>query len=505
MTSPLLTRPGPSADASLTRLWATVLDEIRRDPAVSPANFSTWLRGTQLLPPVSPGATAAGPAGGALTDGSAAPSATPASAGEAADVVEYVVGAPHAFARDRLARAFRPAIERALARCLRRPGVRVRFAVADGPDSAVADGAPAGAAEGAPALDPRSTFDRFVAGRRSEFAVAAARAVADNPALAYNPLYLFGDPGTGKSHLLHAIGHRVLQRRPGSRVVCLSAAAPSLHLPPPEGLTLLLLDDVQRAAPAACESLLRLLVRLDEGATQVVVAGDGPPRELTALDGRLRAWLQSGLVAGIGAPDFETRLALVRQRAEALRATHARSPGGAGAGAAGVFTPAVAEVIARRAPADARELEGVVTRVVAGAELSGLPLTPEHVGAFLADVLGPAPSPALRRATAEEVLLATAATFGVSVADLKGRRRDKEVVLPRQVAMYLMRHETGASLAEIGAELGGRDHSTVIHGCERVTDALERDARLRGLVAAARQLVAGGAAPGRPPAAAGLD
>ena len=205
----------------------------------------------------------------------------------------------------------------------------------------------------------------------------------------------------------------------------------------------------------------------------MVVAGDRPPRELTALDGRLRAWLQMGLVAGIGAPDFETRLALVRQRAQALGAT---------------LPPAVLEVIARRAPGDARELEGLVTRVFAAGELSGLPLTPEHVSALLAGVLGPARLPARRRASAEEVLLATGATFGVPVGELKGRRRDKEVVLPRQVAMYLLRHETGASLAEIGAVLGGRDHSTVIHGCERVATALERDPRLRELVTAARQL-----------------
>jgi chromosomal replication initiator protein len=451
MTSPLLTQPGPPAP-SLAHLWDTVLDEIRSDPAVSPANFSTWLRGTQLLELVE-------------------------SAGERS---EYVVGAPHAFARDRLARTFRPAIERALARCLRRAAVSVRFAVAGG----------AAPPAGASALDPRCTFDRFVAGRGSEFAVAAARAVADNPALAYNPLYLYGDPGTGKTHLLQAVGHQVLQRRPQAAVVYLPLTPALTAAPDVQGAAVVLLDDVQRVDPGAWEPWLRLLAGLQAASTQLVVAGDRPARELTVLDGRLRAWLQTGLVAGIGEPDFATRLALVRQRATALGAA---------------LSPAVQEVIARRAPTDVRELEAMVTRVVAGAELSGLTLTTEHVGALLADVLGPVPAPARRRVTADEVLLATAATFGVAVADLKGRRRDREVVLPRQVAMYLMRQETGASLTEVGAALGGRDHSTVIHGCERVARALQSDARLGELVSAARQLVAGAAASGRPQAAAGLD
>ncbi len=249
-----------------------------------------------------------------------------------------------------------------------------------------------------------------------------------------------------------------------------------------------LLDDVQAlgagAPPAtggaearpsrAQEETLQLLVGLHDANVQIVVAGDQPPRAMTGLDDRLRSWLQMGLVAGMGAPDFEARLALVRQRVEGLRVP---------------LSPAVLEVIARRAPGNVRELEGLVTRVVAAAELSRLPLTLEHVGPLLADVLGPAPVPSRRRATAEQVVLAVATTFGVPVDALKGRRRDKEVVVPRQVAMYLMRHETGASLAEIGAELGGRDHSTVIHGCEKVASALGGDVRLREYVAAARQLL----------------
>lgn len=508
--------PAPSGGAAPehARLWDAVLEELRLDPAISPANFSTWLRETQLLEvpvgPRGPGGPTAGPIsrpegpGEGQREGSIAGNITGGSAGGSNGSDEYVVGAPHSFARDRLARSFRPAVEQALARCLGHSSVRVRFAVADS-NTEPSRGTPP-ASELAPAPS-RYTFARFVAGKGSEFAVAAARAVADNPALAYNPFYLHGSAGCGKTHLLQAIGSQILGRSPGVPSGYLTAAALAREITSEtraaggaadarryRAAGILLLDDVQSlgnaspsagsvapAAPDAIaarqvqEEMLQLLVTLHDANVQVVVAGDEPPRAMTGLSERLRSWLQMGLVAGIGAPDFDTRLTLVRQRAEALRV---------------LLPPPVLEVIARRAPGNVRELEGLVTRVAAAAELSRLPLTIEHVGALLAEVLGPAPVPSRRRATAEQVVLAVAATFGVPVAAVKGRRRDKEVVVPRQVAMYLMRHETGASLAEIGAELGGRDHSTVIHGCEKVAAALARDARLGEYVAAARQLLA---------------
>lgn len=496
MTSSPLTAvpPAPSGGAApeRARLWDAVLDELRLDPAISPANFSTWLRETQLLEgPVQPHA--------GLISQSEGPGAGSVSAGGD----EYVVGAPHSFARDRLARSFRPAVEQALARCLGRSSVRVRFAIADSHQEPGRGALPVPQLASTP---PRYTFARFASGKGSEFAVAAARAVADNPALAYNPFYLHGSAGCGKTHLLQAIGSHLSEQRPGIPSGYLTAAALAREITSAtrtaggaadprryRAAGILLLDDVQslgNASPASGsvappapdvaaarqvqDEVLQLLVTLHDANVQVVVAGDEPPRAMTGLSERLRSWLQMGLVAGIGAPDFDTRLTLVRQRAEALRVS---------------LPPPVLEVIARRAPGNVRELEGLVTRVAAAAELSRLPLTIEHVGGLLAEVLGPAPVPSRRRATAEQVVLAVAATFGVPVAAVKGRRRDKEVVVPRQVAMYLMRHETGASLAEIGAELGGRDHSTVIHGCEKVAAALARDARLGEYVAAARQLL----------------
>ncbi|MDQ3702946.1 MAG: chromosomal replication initiator protein DnaA [Chloroflexota bacterium] len=487
------------ASPERARLWNAVLDELRLDPAISPANFSTWLRETQLLegPVESPAGSISHSE--AHREGRRAGSMSGGSNGSD----EYVVGAPHSFARDRLARSFRPAVEQALARCLGQPSVRVRFAIADPSRDPSRGALPAPEYPPAPS---RYTFARFVSGKGSEFAVAAARAVADNPALAYNPFYLHGSAGCGKTHLLQAIGSHISEQRPGVPSGYLTAAALAREITSSiraaggvadprryRGAGILLLDDVQSLgnmslsagsvappAPDAIavrqmqEEVLQLLVALHDANVQVVVAGDEPPRAMTGLSERLRSWLQMGLVAGIGAPDFDTRLILVRQRADALRVP---------------LPPPVLEVIARRAPGNIRELDGLVTRVAAAAELSRLPLTIEHVGALLAEVLGPAPVPSRRRATAEQVVLAVAATFGVAVAAMKGRRRDKEVVVPRQVAMYLMRHETGASLAEIGAELGGRDHSTVIHGCEKVAAALARDARLGEYVAAARQLL----------------
>ncbi|HEX2032637.1 MAG TPA: chromosomal replication initiator protein DnaA [Chloroflexota bacterium] len=436
----------------------------------------------------------------------------------------YVVAAQHSFAREKIERSFRAPVEAALARCAGRTAVQVSFVVGGatptrGAGTTVPNGR-GGAAAGPAGFHPRFTFERFVTGKTNQFACAAARAVADNPALAYNPLYLHGEAGMGKTHLLQAIGQRTQALRPQTRVALTSAGILAAELagwrdgrpaPPqdhgldalPEryrAVDVLLIDDVQTLPGSAQGALLQLVAALHEANRQVVITGDQPPRALLSLDERLRSWLQTGLVAGIGAPDFATRLGLLQAKADGLGL---------------VLPPAVRELLARRVQGSMRELEGAVTRIAAAAELAQLPLTVEHVSALLADVLGPAPVASRRRVSCEEVLLAVATTFGVPVEALRARRRDKGIVLPRQVAMYLMREETGASLSEIGAELGGRDHSTIVHGCARVSAALAGDQRLGDYVKAARQLLASGqgapvmaapqAAQRQPRAAAGVD
>jgi chromosomal replication initiator protein len=200
-----------------------------------------------------------------------------------------------------------------------------------------------------------------------------------------------------------------------------------------------------------------------------VVAADRPPRAIAGLDERLRSVLQMGLVADVGAPEDESRLAILRAKAQARMAD---------------LPPAALEHIARRVSGSVRELEGALNRVLAAAELARAPLTLDGIAAALTGVGGARVRPGPR-----PVIEAVAVAFGVPASALLARRRDREVVLPRQVAMYLMREETGASLAEIGAALGGRDHSTVRHGCEKIAAALATDARLREHVAATRHLL----------------
>jgi chromosomal replication initiator protein len=298
---------------------------------------------------------------------------------------------------------------------------------------------------------PRLTFASFIPGAGSRLALTASRAVAENPVLAYNPLFIWGGTGLGKTHLLHAIGNASLAHRPDLGVAYVRAAALAEEFADDAGrgslaarlarygsLDALLLDDAHElAGRAAQKHVLLLLESLVAGEKQVVAVAGAAPRALAGLDERLRAFFQSGMVADLGAPDDETRLTILRAKAH---------------------------------------LRGV---------------TPEH-------------RLARRRATPDHVLDAVATVFGVPVDDLRAPRRDKHVATARHAAMYLMREETGTSLAEIGAALGGRDHTTVLHGCEKVTRALELDGTLRDHVGTARELVRA-AVGGQITAAARLD
>jgi chromosomal replication initiator protein len=501
-------QPGHPGDGARSRLWAGVLDALARHPAISRASYATWLANTQLI----------------------------AQHGRV-----FVVEAQHSFARDKLDRAFGEPVREAIAQAAGVANAEVRFVVPGqaplqpatppesrvGPALVAAAGAghdvpsalpaaagagatrPAGAPEAAaplpwrvpaPALHPRFTFASFVAGKESQFALAAARAVAENPVLAYNPLFLYGASGSGKTHLLHAIGQHTLALRPRARVSYVPARALLNDLAATSGRAgraavlaayasadLLLLDEAQEIAGCVVQKeVLHLVSALVEGEKQVVAAADRPPRAVAGLDERLRALLQMGLVAGLALPELESRLAILRAKAEAR----------------GVSLPAAAlEHVARRVSGSVRELESALDRVLAAAGLARASLAPDGLAA-LAGVAVASPRP---RPTAQQVQQAVALAFGVPAEALLAKRRDREVALARQAAMYLLREETGASLAEIGAALGGRDHTTVLHGCEKIAAALPHDARLREHVAAARHLLAGVAGVVAPAAAATIS
>ncbi len=330
-------------------------------------------------------------------------------------------------------------------------------------------------------LNPRYTFDNFIVGPNNRLAHAASQAVAENPATAYNPLFLYGGVGLGKTHLLHAIGNYCQEH--GQRVLYVSSEeftndminAIRSHTTQAfrdkyRSADVLLVDDIQFIAgkESTQEEFFHTFNTLHGQNKQIIVTSDRPPKSLITLEERLRSRFEWGLTADIQLPDLETRLAILRSKAERL----------------GHTVPAeIMELIAHKVQSNIRELEGALNRIVAFAELSGLALTPQLVEVALADLL-----PQRGDLKPGAVVDMVAKTFNLSVDRLLSPDRSRDVALPRQIAMYLMR-ETNISLPQIGMALGGRDHTTVMYACEKVADLLERDDKFRRQVVQIREML----------------
>ena len=330
-------------------------------------------------------------------------------------------------------------------------------------------------------LNPRYTFENFVVGPNNRLAHAASQAVAENPATAYNPLFLYGGVGLGKTHLLHAIGNYCQEH--GQDVLYVSSeeftndmvAAIRNHTNQAfrekyRSADVLLVDDIQFIAgkESTQEEFFHTFNTLHGQNKQIIVSSDRPPKSLVTLEERLRSRFEWGLTADIQLPDLETRLAILGSKAERL----------------GRSVPAeIMELIARRVQSNIRELEGALNRIVAFADLSGMAMTQQLADVALADLL-----PQRGDVKPGAVVDMVAKTFNLSVERLLSPDRSHDVALPRQIAMYLMR-ETNVSLPQIGQALGGRDHTTVMYACEKVADLLERDDRLRTQVGQIRRLL----------------
>jgi chromosomal replication initiator protein len=321
-------------------------------------------------------------------------------------------------------------------------------------------------------LNMRYSFDTFVVGASNRLAHAASLAVAEKPAQAYNPLFLYGGVGLGKTHLLHAIGTQCYRR--GLQVLYVSSEeftndlinAIRSHTTQAfrdkyRSIDVLLVDDIQFIAgkESTQEEFFHTFNTLHGQDKQIVISSDRPPKALVTLEERLCSRFEWGLTADIQPPDYETRLAILRSKAERMGR---RIPND------------LMELIARRVQSNIRELEGALTRVAAFADLSGLPLTPQLVETALADLL-----PRRTEVRPDEIVRRVAETFGISLESMLGRDRSRQVALPRQIAMYLLREEANISLPQIGETLGGRDHTTIMYGCEKVTEMLEQDDHLR--------------------------
>lgn len=329
-------------------------------------------------------------------------------------------------------------------------------------------------------LNKRFTFENFVVGAGNRLAHAASLAVAENPAHAYNPLFLYGGVGLGKTHLLQAVGNYC--HRNGHKVLYVSSeeftndliSAIRSHTTQAfrdyyRHIDVLLIDDIQFIAgkESTQEEFFHTFNTLHRLNKQIVISSDRPPKALFTLEERLRSRFEWGLTADLQPPDFETRMAILRAKAER----------------AGRLIPdEIIQSLARRVQSNIRELEGALTRVVAFVDLTGMPLSPQLVDIALADLM-----PSHTEIAPDVVLQTVAETFGLPLERLLGRDRSREVALPRQIAMYLLREIGNISLPQIGEALGGRDHTTVIYGCEKIADMLERDDRLRRRVLEIRE------------------
>ncbi len=325
-------------------------------------------------------------------------------------------------------------------------------------------------------FNEKYTFTTFIVGSSNRMANAACQAVADYPAHAYNPLFLYGGVGLGKTHLLHAIGNQVLERDPEINVLYVSSEKftneliNSIRRQNTEefrlryrNIDILLIDDIQFIAgkDATQEEFFHTFNTLHAAAKQIVISSDRPPKAIVTLEERLRSRFEWGLIVDIQPPDLETRTAILRAKGDQLQVP---------------VPPNVIDFLAHKIQSNIRELEGCLNRVTAYARLNSLPITVDVAVAALSDLLD---DNSRKRITPDDVLRAVCDYYGVDQRILLGRGRSRNIVVPRQVAMYLLREETGSSLVEIGNLLGGRDHTTVIHGCEKIAEEIKTDHRLR--------------------------
>ena len=436
-------------------IWQAALDQLQLE--LNKNVYDTWIRGTCLL--------------------------------NYADGI-FLVGVPHAYAKDWLENRLLGTVKRTLCQ-LTEQNVEVKFVVG-APGSqradALAEAVPTGAERrihssdyASPShLNSKYVFDSFVVGSSNRLAHAACLAASENPARAYNPVFLYGGVGLGKTHLLHAMGNACAGR--GLQVLYTSSEEFTNDLinaiqkrsteafrDKYRRVDVLLIDDIQFIAgkESTQEEFFHTFNTLHGQDKQVVMTSDRPPKAMVTLEERLRSRFEWGLSVDVQPPDFETRQAILRSMADR---------------AGRQVDPLVIELIARRVQSNIRELEGALTRVMAYGDLLGHAVTLESANAALVDLL-----PRHRTLTAGQIIQTVADYYHSSIDILIGRERSKETAWARQVAMYLIRGETDSSLPTIGDVLGGRDHTTVMYGCDKVADLIERDDSVRKQVIAIRQ------------------
>lgn len=328
-------------------------------------------------------------------------------------------------------------------------------------------------------LNPKYTFDSFVIGNSNRFAHAASLAVAESPAKAYNPLFIYGGVGLGKTHLMHAIGHYILENNPSSKVVYVSSEKFTNELINSikddknvdfrnkyRNIDVLLIDDIQFIAgkERTQEEFFHTFNALHDATKQIILSSDRPPKEIPTLEDRLRSRFEWGLIADIQAPDFETRMAILKKKADVENLN---------------IPNEVMVYIATKIKSNIRELEGALIRIVAFSSLTNKEISVDLAAEALKDIISSKQS---KQVTIDLIQDVVANYYNLKVDDFKSARRTRNVAFPRQIAMYLSRKLTDMSLPKIGEEFGGRDHTTVIHAYEKISGNLKVDESLQNAV-----------------------
>jgi chromosomal replication initiator protein len=325
-------------------------------------------------------------------------------------------------------------------------------------------------------LNPKYTFDSFVIGNSNRFAHAASLAVAESPAKAYNPLFIYGGVGLGKTHLMHAIGHYILQHNSKSKVVYVSSEKFTNELINSikddknvefrnkyRNVDVLLIDDIQFIAgkERTQEEFFHTFNALHDANKQIILSSDRPPKEIPTLEDRLRSRFEWGLIADIQPPDFETRIAILKKKADVEGLNVSND---------------VMVYIATKIKSNIRELEGALIRIVAYSSLTNKEISTDLAVEALKDIIS---NKASKQVTIDLIIDVVANYYNLRIEDFKSQRRTRNVSYPRQIAMYLCRKLTDTSLPKIGEEFGGRDHTTVIHAYEKINKGLTADEALQ--------------------------
>lgn len=434
--------------------WQAALGQLQME--MPKAAFDTWVRDAELL---------------TYEDGA------------------FTIGVHNAYARDWLDSRLSSTICRLLTGIMNRT-VEVRFVVWQTPEPKVEyqEISPqvieTASYSSNSSLNGRYTFSNFVVGASNRLAHAASMAVAEKPSEAYNPLFLYGGVGLGKTHLLHAIGNQcegwglsVLyvssEEFTNDLINAIRSHTTQAFREKYRRTDVLLIDDIHFIAgkESTQEEFFHTFNTLHGQDKQIVISSDRPPKAMVTLEERLRSRFEWGLTADIQPPDFETRVAILRSKAD--RANYK-------------ISGEIIEIIARKFQSNIRELEGALTRIVAYSDLRGMAMTVPLIDSALADLL-----PHRTEVQPDHVIKTVAQAYGITSERLLGRDRSRLIALPRQIVMYLLREEANISLPQIGQELGGRDHTTVMYGCDKIADLLERDEKLRRKVIEIREKLYG--------------